>query len=41
MFEERVLRRIFGFRREKVTGGWRKFRMRSFINSTLPLGLYL
>jgi hypothetical protein len=22
MFENRVLRRIFGFKREEVTGGW-------------------
>jgi hypothetical protein len=24
MFENRVVRRIFGWKREKVTGGWRK-----------------
>jgi hypothetical protein len=24
VFENRVLRRIFGTKREKVTGGWRK-----------------
>jgi hypothetical protein len=24
MFENRVLRRIFGLRRDKVTGDWRK-----------------
>jgi hypothetical protein len=26
MFENRVLRRIFGLKRDKVTGGWRKLR---------------
>jgi hypothetical protein len=26
MFENRVLRRIFGPRREKVAGGWRRLR---------------
>jgi hypothetical protein len=25
MFENRVLRRIFGPKRDEVTGGWRKF----------------
>jgi hypothetical protein len=25
VFKNRVLRKIFGPRREKVTGGWRKF----------------
>jgi hypothetical protein len=24
VFEKRVLKRIFGLRREEVTGGWRK-----------------
>jgi hypothetical protein len=26
MFENRVLRKIFGTKRDEVTGGWRKFR---------------
>jgi hypothetical protein len=26
MFESRVLRRIFGPKRDEVTGGWRKLR---------------
>jgi hypothetical protein len=30
VFENRVLRRIFGSKREELTGGWRKL-MRSFI----------
>jgi hypothetical protein len=35
MFEKRVQRRIFGLKRDEVTGGWRKLPMRSFINCTL------
>jgi hypothetical protein len=35
MFENRVLRRIFGPERDEVTGGWRTCIMRSFITSTL------
>jgi hypothetical protein len=31
VFENRVLRRIFGPEREEVTGGWRKLHMRSCI----------
>jgi hypothetical protein len=31
VFENRVLRRIFGPRREEVTGGWKNCRMRSFV----------
>jgi hypothetical protein len=27
VFEDRVLRRIFGSKRDKVTGGWRKLLM--------------
>jgi hypothetical protein len=36
LFENRVLRRIFGRKRDKVIGGWRKLQiMRSFITCTL------
>jgi hypothetical protein len=38
MFENSVLRRIFELKSEKVTEGWRKFIMRSFINRSLHLG---
>jgi hypothetical protein len=31
VFENRVLRRIFGSQREEVTGGWKNCIMRSFI----------
>jgi hypothetical protein len=31
VFENRVLRRIFGPKRDEVTGGWRKLHMRSCI----------
>jgi hypothetical protein len=31
LFEDRVLRRIFGSNRDEVTGEWRKLHMRSFI----------
>jgi hypothetical protein len=31
-----VLRRIFGHRREEVTGGWRNWRMRNFITTDVP-----
>jgi hypothetical protein len=31
VFENRVLRRIFGPKRDEVTGGWRNCIMRSFI----------
>jgi hypothetical protein len=31
LFENRVLRRIFGRKREEVTGDWRSCTMRSFI----------
>jgi hypothetical protein len=30
VFENRVLRRIFGPKRDEVTGGWRNFIMRKF-----------
>jgi hypothetical protein len=30
MFEDRVLRRIFGPTRDEVTGGWRKLRNEEF-----------
>jgi hypothetical protein len=33
VFESRVLRRIFGLKRDEVTGDWRKLR-RSFITYT-------
>jgi hypothetical protein len=35
VFENRVLRRIFGQRRDEVTGGWKKCIMRSFVTCTL------
>jgi hypothetical protein len=35
VFENRVLRRIFGPKRNEVTGEWRKFIMRSFMTCTL------
>jgi hypothetical protein len=35
VFENRVLRRIFGLKRDEVTGGWRKLIMRSFITCIL------
>jgi hypothetical protein len=36
VFENRVLRRIFGPKRDEVTGEWRKFTMRNFIICTHP-----
>jgi hypothetical protein len=35
MFEEKVLRRIFGPKRNDVTGGWRKLHNVEFHNCTL------
>jgi hypothetical protein len=35
VLENRVLRRIFGPKRDEETGGWRKLHMRSFITCTL------
>jgi hypothetical protein len=35
VFEYRVLRRIFGPKRDGVTGGWRKLHKRSFILCTI------
>jgi hypothetical protein len=36
LFEIRVLKRIFGIKRDEVTGGWRKLHSeRSFVTSTL------
>jgi hypothetical protein len=35
VFENRVLRRIFGPKRKEVTGGWRKLYNESFITCTL------
>jgi hypothetical protein len=35
VFENRVLRRIFGPQRDKVTRRWRKLHMRSFLIYTL------
>jgi hypothetical protein len=35
VFENMVLRRIFGPKREEVTGGWKKCMKRSFIICTL------
>jgi hypothetical protein len=36
MFENRVLRRVFGPKRDEETGEWRKFHDRSFIICTHP-----
>jgi hypothetical protein len=36
VFENRVLRRIFGPKGDEVTGGWRNYIMRSFITCTFP-----
>jgi hypothetical protein len=35
VFENRVLRRIFGCRRYEVTGGWRELHVRSSVIHTL------
>jgi hypothetical protein len=35
VFVERVLRRIFGPKRDEVTGGWRKLHRKSFITCNL------
>jgi hypothetical protein len=35
VFENRVLRKIFGPKRDEVTGEWRKLHMRSFVICTL------
>jgi hypothetical protein len=35
VFEDRVLRRVFGSKREEVSGEWRKLHMRSFVICTL------
>jgi hypothetical protein len=35
MFENRVLRRIFGPKRDEVTGEWRNYITRSFVICTL------
>jgi hypothetical protein len=35
VFENRVLRRIFGLKRIKATGEWRKLHKRSFVICTL------
>jgi hypothetical protein len=35
VFENRVLRRIFGLTRDEVTGEWRNLHMRSFVICTL------
>jgi hypothetical protein len=35
VFENRVLRRIFGSKRDDVSGGWRKLQMRSCMVCTL------
>jgi hypothetical protein len=31
VFEDMALRRIFGLKRDKVTGGWIKLKMKSFV----------
>jgi hypothetical protein len=36
VFENRVLRRIFGLKRDEVTGEWRKLQVRNFIICTHP-----
>jgi hypothetical protein len=35
VFENRVLRKIFGLKRDEATGGWRKCIIRSLITFTL------
>jgi hypothetical protein len=35
VFENRMLRRIFGLKRDEVIGDWRKLLMRSIITCTL------
>jgi hypothetical protein len=35
MFEDQVLKRAFGLKREELAGGWRKLHKRSFIVCTL------
>ena len=40
VFENRVLRRIFGPKRDEVTGEWRKLRHESFLISTLHQMLF-
>jgi hypothetical protein len=35
LFEQRVLRRVFGSKRDEVTGGWKNCIKRSSIISTL------
>jgi hypothetical protein len=35
VFENRVLRKIFGLKRDEVTGEWRKLHSRSFVICTL------
>jgi hypothetical protein len=35
MFENRVLRRIFGHKREEVTGEWKQLHNGNFVISTL------
>jgi hypothetical protein len=35
VFENRVLRRIFGLKRDEVTGGWRKLHNEELHTSTL------
>jgi hypothetical protein len=35
VFENRVLRRTFGPKRDEVMGGWRDMQTRSFVISTL------
>jgi hypothetical protein len=34
VFENRVLRKMFGIKKDEITGGWRKFNIRSFITCT-------
>jgi hypothetical protein len=35
IFEDGMLRRIFGPKRDEMVGGWRKLHKRSFITCTL------
>jgi hypothetical protein len=35
VLEDRVLRRIFGLKRDEVAGGWRKVLMETFVICTL------
>jgi hypothetical protein len=40
VFENRVFRRIFGLKRDEVTGDWRKLRGTNFADKRRSLGRY-